>query len=205
MDQQGRNGTVGVPDEGAGPESEDFGPRSSKLPYVGRHQGLLRLKQWVATRGALSLTLADAARIACLDPCHFSKVFHNHVGVSFKQWRRTARICWAIMALEEGAHSLADIARLSGYQDRRAFERAVKSVTGRTPARIYRRRKDPGPRPRLVAIETQLEPQTRQVEPQLGRFLRESILRGRLVSSPSGGALAADPEEREDATMQVVR
>lgn len=196
MDEETRRGTPQVPEEATGLRSEAIGPHSSKLPYAGRHQGLLRLKQWVALRGALSLTLDEAARVACLDPCHFSKVFHSHVGVSFKEWRRSARISWAIMALEEGAHSLADIARLSGYQDRRAFERAVKRLTGETPARIHRGR-DKEPRGRAVMVETQVKPQTRQVEPQLGSFSRETIPRASLASPPSGGKIAEAQEERE--------
>lgn len=198
MEEETRRGTLDVSDDGTDPRPEGIGLHSSKLPYAGRHQGLLRLKQWIAVRGALSLTLDEAARVACLDPCHFSKVFHAHVGVSFKQWRRSARISSAIMALQEGSHSLADIARLSGYQDRRAFERAVKRLTGQTPARIYRGPRDSVLCRAVVVIETQVKPQTRQVEPQPGNFLHESIPRASLASPPSGGATAEAQEEREE-------
>lgn len=107
----------------------------------------------------MSLTLGEAARIACLDPCHFSKVFRKHVGIGFRDWRRRVRISWAIAALESGMHSLADVIRLSGYRDRRAFERAVKRLTGATPAHIYQSREDSEPRIGAGQIETQVKPQ----------------------------------------------
>lgn len=119
-------------------------PRSSlgsnpyELVFLGHHKGLLRLKQWVALHGALSLTLAQAAELACLTPHHFSAAFHKHAGETFKRWRHRARICWAVHAIETGQHSINEVIHLAGYQDRRAFERAIKQLTGATPGCIRR-------------------------------------------------------------------
>jgi transcriptional regulator GlxA family with amidase domain len=107
-----------------------------ELKLSGRHEGLLRLQQWVAENGALRLTLEEAAKIACLEPHHFSKMFHKFVGESFKEWRRRLRISRAVLLIERGTYSVDEVIRLSGYRDRRAFERAVKALTGVTPGRI---------------------------------------------------------------------
>jgi transcriptional regulator GlxA family with amidase domain len=111
-------------------------PNPYELRLSGRHEGLLRLHEWVAENGGLRLTLEEAAKIACLEPHHFSKIFHKFVGESFKGWRRRVRISWAVLLIERGTYSVDEVIRLSGYRDRRAFERAVKALTGVTPGRI---------------------------------------------------------------------
>lgn len=109
-----------------------------ELVFTGRHQGLLRLKRWVAQHGALTLTLPQAAELACLTPHHFSAAFHKHTGETFKSWRHRLRICWAVSAIEGGRHSINEVMHLAGYQDRRAFERAIKHLTGTTPGYILK-------------------------------------------------------------------
>ena len=114
-------------------ETDSFG-----IQFESRHHGLNRLKQWVALNGALTLTRSQAATIACLEPHHFSKVFRQHVGESFQQWRRRYRVAWAVSALKQGTYSLDHIIQYSGYRDRRAFERSMKQMTGHTPGSIRR-------------------------------------------------------------------
>lgn len=109
---------------------------SFELRFSGRHEGLERLKHWVATNGALTLTLAKSARIACLEPHYFSATFRRHVGESFKQWRCRYRIAWIVREIARDRHSLQEICLRAGYRDRRAFERAVKRLTGSTPGRL---------------------------------------------------------------------
>jgi len=118
-------------------------PNPYELKLSGRHEGLLRLHQWVAENGGLRLTLEEAAKIACLEPHHFSKIFHKFVGESFKGWRRQLRISWAVLLIQRGTYSVDEVIRLSGYRDRRAFERAVKALTGVTPGRIRSDRAEP--------------------------------------------------------------
>lgn len=109
---------------------------SFELRFCGRHEGLERLKHWVATNGALTLTLEKSARIACLEPHYFSTTFRLRVGESFKQWRCRYRIAWIVREIANDRHSLQEIYLRAGYRDRRAFERAVKRLTGSTPARL---------------------------------------------------------------------
>jgi AraC-like DNA-binding protein len=111
---------------------------SLELKMSGRHERLLRLREWIAKNTALTLTLTDAARITCLEPHYFSQVFREHVGQSFREWRVRYRIAWILLALDSGHQSLNDIVQASGYRDRRAFERAVKRLTGMTPGDLRR-------------------------------------------------------------------
>lgn len=105
------------------------------------NSSLIRFQRWVEENNsaALKLSLKDAAAIACLESCHFSKLFHRSVGISFKQWRLRRRISWATQALRDGSHSINDVVVLSGYHNRRAFERAFTRLTGTTPGGLHRK------------------------------------------------------------------
>lgn len=104
-----------------------------------RHERLLRLREWIAQNTALQLTLAEAARITCLEPHYFSQIFHEYVGESFRGWRFRYRISWALLAMNSDHHTLNEIIQASGYQNRRGFERAVKRVTGMTLGSLRQR------------------------------------------------------------------
>ena len=108
---------------------------------ITQNSSLIRFQRWVEENNAaaLKLSLKDAAAIACLEPCHFSKLFHRSVGISFKQWRLRRRISWATQALRDGSHSINDVVVLSGYRNRRAFERAFARLTGATPGEFHRK------------------------------------------------------------------
>jgi two-component system response regulator YesN len=113
-------------------------PGSLELSMSGRHERLLRLTEWIAKNTALTLTLKEAARITCLEPHYFSQVFRKHVGESFREWRSRYRISWAMLAMDHSPQNINDIIQASGYRNRRAFERAVKRITGMTPGRLRR-------------------------------------------------------------------
>lgn len=102
-------------------------------PQLLGHQGLMRLREWIAMNGALDLGSREAATIACLEPHYFSFVFHRHVGITFIEWRRRYRVAYALQAIANDLASIDEIARVAGYSSRRSLERAMKRVVGRTP------------------------------------------------------------------------
>lgn len=115
-------------------------PQAALLKLSSRHPGLTRLQYWIAENdvAARRISLEEAARIACLEPCHLSRTFRRLVGMSFKQWRSSYRIAWAVVAVRGGGRTLSQIIQESGYQDRRAFERAFKRIIGKTPGELNR-------------------------------------------------------------------
>lgn len=76
-----------------------------------KHPGLNRLQQWVASNGALKLTLEQAAEIAALEAHYFSVAFHRHVGQSFLEWRRKYRAEVAVHLIRSGGRHGAEITR----------------------------------------------------------------------------------------------
>ena len=127
---------------GAGSRQELYGRAAGivSLEFSPVHGGLTRLQHWISQNesAALRLSLAHAAKIACLETCHLSRTFHQLVGMSFRQWRFQYRIAWAVAALQSGGRTLAEIIQQAGYHDRRAFERAFRRVTGKTPGELRR-------------------------------------------------------------------
>lgn len=170
-----------------------------ELRFEGRHEGLRRLKEWIAENGTLTLTRDQAARIACLEPHHFSKVFNQHVGMKFQEWRRLHRIAWAVVALGEGKRSLVEVIRLSGYGDRRAFERAVKRLTGMTPGDIHRGTWGVGVCGAFRDTQPYQKPQTSHLEPQRVLSPRDSIMPGNFPGSFADDGL---PEVRAEGGGQ---
>jgi AraC-like DNA-binding protein len=103
-----------------------------------RHWALMRLQRWVAANGALHLTLRKAASISHLEPHYFSVTFHRDLGLTFREWRQSYRIAFAIGAIESGQVPIKYVVQMVGYRDRRALERAIKRSTGATPAELQR-------------------------------------------------------------------
>lgn len=103
-----------------------------------RHWGMMRLQRWVSANGALRLTLREAAAISHLEPHYFSVAFHRDVGLTFREWRRSYRIAFAINAIESGQVPIKYVVHMVGYRDRRALERAIKRSSGATPAELQR-------------------------------------------------------------------
>ena len=103
------------------------------------HQRLRILQRWVAEHDVRRLSLKDAARIAGLEPHHFSATFHLCVGITFGQWTRDYRVALAVRGLKCGVSSIEQVVEFVGYQDRRSLERAIKRATGKTLGQMQRR------------------------------------------------------------------
>ena len=116
--------------------------RRSRHPNINlmvEHDGLVRLKKWIARNDPLTLTLRQAAEIASLERHYFSTVFHECVGETFVKWRRRQRITQALRRLKMGRSSVAQVANLVGYSERRSLERGMKAIAGETPG-AYKRK-----------------------------------------------------------------
>jgi AraC-like DNA-binding protein len=76
------------------------------------------LEQWADVANASSRTLA--------------RLFRAETGLSFRQWRRQARLTEALGALTTGAR-LADAAAIAGFDSQPAFGAAFRELFGVTP------------------------------------------------------------------------
>ncbi len=80
------------------------------------------------------IDLEEAARIACMSPCHFSRIFRKAHGTGFKEHLHSKRIEKATELLQNPALSVAEIAFAVGYGDLTHFERIFKKAKCSTPS-----------------------------------------------------------------------
>ncbi|MBZ0114653.1 MAG: AraC family transcriptional regulator [Thermoanaerobaculia bacterium] len=81
-----------------------------------------------------TITLDDAAEIACLSRTYFSAYFRRHTGIGFHYWIEGLRISWAARQLRTTEHSINQVAFRAGFRDVRTFQRAFKRHTGKCPS-----------------------------------------------------------------------
>jgi two-component system response regulator YesN len=86
------------------------------------------------------LQLSDAAEFCNLTPSYFSTVFHQQMGVTFREYLISRRLNRAKELLRTTNRKISEIALQSGYKDSHYFSHAFKKNTGYTPSQF---REDP--------------------------------------------------------------
>jgi AraC-like DNA-binding protein len=87
----------------------------------------------------LSLSLKEVSSELNVHPAYLSREFSKHFdNLSFGEYIRKLRIDKAIGLLEDTAHSLSEIAYLTGFSDQSHFTRIFKKQTGLNPS-AYRK------------------------------------------------------------------
>jgi hypothetical protein len=82
----------------------------------------------------LSLSLKEVSSELNVHPAYLSREFSKHFdNISFGEYIRKLRIDKAIGLLEDTAHSLSEIAYLTGFSDQSHFTRIFKKQTGLNP------------------------------------------------------------------------
>ena len=86
-----------------------------------------------------SLTLADAAKIACMERTAFSKFFRKATGVGYRSFVHSFRISRATLLIQSSDASITQVSHAVGYSDISTFERRFRAIVGVSPTE-YRRR-----------------------------------------------------------------
>ncbi len=94
---------------------------------------LKRLREYVEQSYSEPISLKKAAGIAGLESSYFSTYFRAKVGITFTRWLRQVRVEKAMELMKAGDFSISEVAEAVGFGDLRAFERAFKKHTRRTP------------------------------------------------------------------------
>ena len=84
------------------------------------------------------ITLADAAEIASMSACHFSKSFHKTTGFSFRDFLIKARVEKARDLLESTNLRVSDIAQSVGFSTESLLAQGFRKFMGTTPCQ-YRK------------------------------------------------------------------
>lgn len=101
-----------------------------------------RVRDHVVRHLGQEITLAEAASVAGLEYHHFSRIFHERVGLCFRDWVSALRVARAMALLAQRDQSISWVGDTVGFADRRTLQRAFKRWLGMTP-REFRRRVRP--------------------------------------------------------------
>ena len=131
--------------------------RSSQLPYAYASTSALastlasapaahahgdslisKLQLWMDAHYAQELTLEDLAEVTHCSPRTLLRRFNKATGYSPATYLQRLRVSAACDQLARGNPQVAEVAAAVGYQDRPAFAKMFKRITGQTPA-AYRR------------------------------------------------------------------
>jgi AraC family transcriptional regulator len=96
-------------------------------------QRMLRVLVHIQQHLDALLALDELARIACLSPYHFHRVFTGMIGESLMGHIRRLRLERAASELRHGKGSITELALQAGYESHEAFTRAFKNAYGMAP------------------------------------------------------------------------
>jgi AraC-like DNA-binding protein len=116
-------------------EAADLVPLSLPMP---RDRRLTRVTDALQAAPGNDRSLADWARIAGASPRTLMRLFLKETGLSFREWRRQARLLAALERLAQG-EAVTTVALDLGYASPSAFIQAFREVLGVTPARYFDR------------------------------------------------------------------
>ena len=98
------------------------------------------LKEMIQDHIDTSLSLKELSRDLDINPSYLSREFSRHFGnLSFGEYIRTQRIEKAKELMNNPAHTLTQIAYLTGFSDQSHFTRIFKKYTGCSPSE-YRKK-----------------------------------------------------------------
>jgi transcriptional regulator GlxA family with amidase domain len=100
---------------------------------------ILKAQQWLATKRERTISVAEIAKHACLEPRTFLRRFLKATGIKPTEYQQRLRMSRARELLEFSRTSVDEIAASVGYQDVGAFRRVFSKIVGLTPS-DYRRR-----------------------------------------------------------------
>ncbi len=115
---------------------------------------ILRAQSYLNARLDEDLHLEDLARVACLSPFHFHRVFRGMTGETVGAFVRRLRLQQAASQLKSSGKPVTDIAFDAGYDSLEGFSRAFHDHYGSAPSawRETQERRVPDSTPRDVRI-----------------------------------------------------
>jgi transcriptional regulator GlxA family with amidase domain len=112
-----------------------FSPLLEMERSDGRFGGL-----WDHVRAHLRdrLSIAELARVSCMSPRNFSRVFMEEVGIAPAKATERLRVDTARAALESGSHSIQQVAGGCGFGNPERMRRSFLRVLGTPPSALKR-------------------------------------------------------------------
>lgn len=87
-----------------------------------------------------SLDRDSVAKVMCMSPTHFSKMFHKMVGMPFRDYLLNTRLNYANGMLKMTDMTIVEIALMSGFNSESYFSKVFKKRFGVSPGKVRRRK-----------------------------------------------------------------
>ncbi len=100
-------------------------------------KGILKVKNHIEKNYAMQLDLPSACKMAAMSRTYFCYFFKRLTGHSFKDYLHHVRIQQARGLLKNRDFSIAEVARVLGYDDPNYFSTIFKKITGVPPKRPF--------------------------------------------------------------------
>jgi AraC-like DNA-binding protein len=114
---------------------------------------LCRARDFLASHYTRRLTLAEAANIACLSPCHFHRLFSNAFGETPHDFLTRRRIEEARHRLILENEPVTEICFSLGYESVGTFSSRFRKMVGHSPAQYRRAVRSFFPLPSLWRVQ----------------------------------------------------
>lgn len=104
--------------------------------FLRQRERSLRFKKLfdqISTRPAEKLTVNAAAQLVGMSASKFMKNFKQVAGMTLVAYVNHVRLAKAACLLRESAHTIAEIADMTGYSDQSHFDKRFKRAFGQTP------------------------------------------------------------------------
>lgn len=99
---------------------------------------LLRLKEWLDSGEADTLSIADMARQLGTNPVDLQNAFRSRNGITIAAYLRRQRLARAYQAMRQQGLSVEEAANLAGYEHLSSFSAAFKREYGFPPSQARR-------------------------------------------------------------------
>ncbi|MBL8685050.1 MAG: AraC family transcriptional regulator [Myxococcales bacterium] len=103
------------------------------------HERILRVLGQLSRRLDEPVDVSDLARVACISPFHFHRVFRAVVGESVMEHVRRLKLERAAHRLKFSDQPVFEVAASAGYESHEAFTRAFAALFGESPMSFRRR------------------------------------------------------------------
>ena len=97
-------------------------------------QRVERIVAFLVAHPLVEHRLEDLAAMAHFSPYHFHRIYHSVAGETVSATVRRIRLALATRLLEQGSHSITQVAMEVGYESPQAFTRAFGQFAGQSPS-----------------------------------------------------------------------
>lgn len=100
-----------------------------------------RIKQFIKKNWNRKTGLEDAAHSVCLSPKYLSRIFKQHTGKNFSEYKLAIKVQKAKYLLTKTGYNVNQVSDRLGYENTESFIRQFKKIAGCTPTSFRKKKR----------------------------------------------------------------